>query len=110
MAAGGIVRGVSAGDRIRVTGSYVLDADHCWMEIHPVSRITVIGYQPVSTPSSAQLSPTHAAARCYPKTSSGNCYEPGEFCSTAEHGEAGVAGDGKTITCTNVNGYWRWED
>jgi len=55
--------------------------------------------------------PTHAApAGCYPKTSSGNCYEPGEFCSTAEHGETGVAGDSKTITCTDVNGYWRWED
>ncbi len=117
------VRGVSAGDRIRVTGSYVLDADHGWMEIHPVSRITVLSYQPVSVPSSAQPSPpaapapapapappTHAApAGCYPKTSSGNCYEPGEFCSRAEHGETGVAGDGKTITCTDVNGYWRWQ-
>jgi hypothetical protein len=114
------VSSVSAGDRVRVTGSYVLDADHGWMEIHPVSRITVIGYQPVSAPSSAQSSPSPAApapsatyaapAGCYPKTSSGNCYEPGEFCSTAEHGETGVAGDGKTITCTDVNGTWRWED
>ena len=25
-------------------------------------------------------------------------------------GETGVAGDGKTITCTDVNGHWRWED
>ena len=113
------VRSVSAGNRIRVTGSYVLDTDHGWMEVHPVSRITVIGYQPVSVPSSAQPPPaapapapsTHAApAGCSPKTSSGNCYEPGEFCSKAEHGETGVAGDGKTITCTDVNGRWRWED
>jgi hypothetical protein len=105
------VTSVSSGDRIRVTGSYVLDADHGWMEIHPVSRITMIGYQPVSAPSSAPPPPTHAApAGCHPKTSSGNCYEPGEFCSAAEHGETGVAGDGKTITCTDVNGYWRWED
>ncbi len=104
------VRSASPGDRIRVTGSYVLDADHGWMEIHPASRITVIGYQAVSAPSSAPP-PTHAApAGCYPKTSSGNCYEPGEFCSAAEHGETGVAGDGKTITCIDVNGYWRWED
>jgi hypothetical protein len=28
------VSSVSAGDRILVTGSYVLDADHGWMEIH----------------------------------------------------------------------------
>lgn len=115
------VRAVSVGDRIRVTGSYVLDADHGWMEIHPVSRITVIGYQPVTTPSSAPPPPSaappappppsHVApASCHPKTSSGNCYEPGEFCSRAEHGETGVAGDGKTITCTDVNGHWRWED
>jgi hypothetical protein len=116
------VRSVSAGDRIRVTGSYVLDTDHGWMEIHPVSRIAVIGYQPVAAPSSAQPSPppslpapapspTHAApAGCSPKTSSGNCYEPGEFCSVAEHGETGMAGDGKRITCTDVNGHWRWED
>jgi hypothetical protein len=108
------VRSVTAGDRIAVTGSYVLDADHGWTEIHPVTRITVIGYQPVSAPSSAQPSPsapTHVPpAGCYPKTSSGNCYEPGEFCSKAEHGETGVAGDGKTITCEDVNGYWRWED
>jgi hypothetical protein len=116
------VKSVSAGDRIRVTGSYVLDADHGWMEIHPVSRITVIGYQSVSAPSPAQpppspsppapaRSPAYAAPTgCHPKTSSGNCYEPGEFCSIAERGETGVAGDGKTITCADVNGYWRWED
>jgi hypothetical protein len=114
------VTSVSAGDRIRVTGSYVLDADHGWMEIHPVSEITVIGYQPVSAPSPAQPPPsaaapapapppTQAPAGCHPTTSSGNCYEPGEFCSRAEHGDTGVAGDGRTITCTDVNGHWRWE-
>jgi hypothetical protein len=112
------VRIPATGSRVRVTGSYVLDADHGWMEIHPVSRITVIGYQPVPAPSSAQPlppssapapPPTHAAAGCYPTTSGGNCYEPGEFCPKADHGETGVAGDGKAITCTEVNGYWRWE-
>jgi len=116
----GDVRVPPDGTHVSVTGSYVLDADHGWMEIHPVSRITVTGYQPVSAPSSSQPSPSSAApapsatsaaaAGCYPKTSGGNCYEPGEFCSTAEHGETGVAGNGKTITCTDVNGTWRWED
>lgn len=108
------VRSVREGDRVQVTGSYVLDTDHGWMEIHPVSRITVTGYQPVSpsSPSAAPApSPKQAtSAGCNPKTSSGNCYEPGEFCSKAEHGETGVAGDGKTITCTDVHGRWRWED
>jgi hypothetical protein len=26
----------SAGERVRITGTYVLDADHGWMEIHPI--------------------------------------------------------------------------
>lgn len=29
-----------AGTRVVVTGSYVLDHEHGWMEIHPVTRIT----------------------------------------------------------------------
>jgi hypothetical protein len=55
--------------------------------------------------------PTSAApppASCYPTASSGNCYEPGEFCSTADHGMSGVAGDGEKIVCEDNNG-WRWE-
>jgi hypothetical protein len=51
-----------------------------------------------------------APAGCHPRTPSGNCYEPGEFCSAAEHGETGVAGDGNTITCLASGSYWRWED
>ena len=30
------------GTHVRVTGSYVIDTNHGWMEIHPVSRITVL--------------------------------------------------------------------
>jgi hypothetical protein len=45
---------------------------------------------------------------CYPKTSSGNCYEAGEYCSNADHGMTGVAGNGEPIICENNNG-WRWE-
>jgi hypothetical protein len=45
---------------------------------------------------------------CYPKTSSGNCYEPGEYCPAADHGMTGVAGSGEPIICENSNG-WRWE-
>lgn len=101
-----------AGERVRVTGSYVLDADHGWMEIHPVSKITVTGHAAVATPAPSSPAPatTAAAAGCYPKTPSGGCYEPGEFCSKAEHGETGVAGDGKTILCRDI-GYttWHWE-
>jgi hypothetical protein len=105
------VSGVSMGDHVKVTGSYVLDADHGWMEIHPVSQISVVQAPPASSaPASSAPAPAPPApASCYPKTSSGNCYEPGEFCSKAERGETGVAGDGKTITCTDVSGSWRWE-
>jgi phosphatidylserine/phosphatidylglycerophosphate/cardiolipin synthase-like enzyme len=52
--------------------------------------------------------PTPTPSGCYPKTSSDNCYEPGEYCPNADHGMSGVAGDGKAIVCENNNG-WRWE-
>ena len=48
------------------------------------------------------------ATSCHPLTNGGGCYEPGEFCRNSDHGVTGVAGDGKTITCENNNG-WRWE-
>jgi hypothetical protein len=103
------------GDTVRVTGSYVLDADHGWMEVHPVSRIVVTGHTAAAAPGTAPSTPAPAttaaaASGCYPKTPSGGCYEPGEFCSRAEHGETGVAGDGKTIVCRDI-GYttWHWE-
>jgi Bacterial Ig-like domain (group 3) len=52
--------------------------------------------------------PPPPPAACHPRSSSGNCYEPGEFCSDADHGLTGVAGDGETIICEDNNG-WRWE-
>ena len=94
----------SVGDRVTVSGSYVLDTNHGWMEIHPVTSLTITGSAP---PSSA---PPPAPAGCHPTTSSGNCYEPGEFCPHADAGMTGVAGDGKTITCELVGGYYRWQD
>jgi hypothetical protein len=33
---------VSAGMRVRVTGPYVLDSEHGWMEIHPVTSLVPI--------------------------------------------------------------------
>lgn len=32
------------GEHVRITGSYVLDTLHGWMEIHPVTKIEVIKY------------------------------------------------------------------
>jgi hypothetical protein len=108
----------SAGDRVRVTGSYVLDADHGWMEIHPVTRLTVIGHAaPAPAPAPAPVPVVHhhhhhtpppAPAGCHPTTSSGNCYEPGEFCPTADAGMHGVAGDGEAIVCILESGRYHW--
>jgi hypothetical protein len=68
---------------------------------------------PPAPPTSAAPAPTTSApapSGCYPKASSGNCYEPGEFCSSAEHGQSGIAGDGKSITCENTDpgSTWHW--
>lgn len=101
----------SVGDEITVSGSYVLDADHGWLEIHPVSTLTVTGrVVPAPVPTTQAPPPSSAPSGCSPKTSSGNCYEPGEFCSTAEHGETGIAGDGKAIKCENTDpgSTWHW--
>jgi hypothetical protein len=49
-----------------------------------------------------------APAGCHPLTNGGNCYEPGEYCRNDDHGMTGLAGDGKTITCEDNDG-WRWE-
>ena len=60
---------------------------------------------PAATPAPAP-SATHAS--CHPLTNGGNCYEPGEFCRKADHGESGVAGNGEAIICEDNDG-WRWE-
>jgi hypothetical protein len=70
-----------------------------------VSTVPVPSAAPAPSP---PPSPAPSPAGCYPKTASGNCYEPGEFCSTADHGMTGVAGDGEAIACEDNNG-WRWE-
>jgi hypothetical protein len=57
----------------------------------------------------ASTAPASAApAGCYPLTNGGNCYEPGEYCRTSDHGVSGVAGDGEAIICEYNDG-WRWE-
>lgn len=71
------------------------------------SRPSTSSAPPTSVPK-PKSAPTPAPTGCSPKTSSGNCYEPGEYCSTADHGMTGVAGNGEPIICENNNG-WRWE-
>lgn len=100
----------SAGDKVTVTGSYVLDQNHGWMEIHPVTTLTITGHAAAPPPSQAAPPPSAAPAPagCYPKTPGGNCYEPGEYCPTSDAGMTGMAGDGKTIICELESGRYHW--
>lgn len=52
--------------------------------------------------------PSAAPAGCYPLTSGGSCYQPGEYCRDADHGMTGQTADGEPITCEDNDG-WRWE-
>jgi phosphatidylserine/phosphatidylglycerophosphate/cardiolipin synthase-like enzyme len=61
-----------------------------------------------ATKSKPTPKPKPSPTVCQPKTSSGNCYEPGEYCPDADHGMSGVAGDGEAIVCEENDG-WRWE-
>jgi hypothetical protein len=74
----------------------------------PPTTTTTRPPPPVTTPTTAPVPVTAAPASCTPKTNSGGCYEPGEFCRDDDHGVTGVAGDGETITCEDNDG-WRWE-
>lgn len=79
----------------------------------PPSPPAPVASAPVPPPPPAQPSapvgpPPGPAPGCHPMTSTGHCYEPGEFCSDADHGLTGVAGDGETIRCEDNDG-WRWE-
>jgi hypothetical protein len=68
--------------------------------------------RPAPAPVSAPPAPPHtlapAPAGCHPLSDEGTCYEPGEYCRDSDHGVTGVAGDGKTITCEDSDG-WQWE-
>jgi hypothetical protein len=63
---------------------------------------------PPTTTTTPPPPPPPPTTGCYPKTSSGNCYEAGEYCPSADHGMTGVAGNGEPIICTYNSG-WRWE-
>ena len=87
---------------------------------HPARRARPVPPVPAETapakpapPSPAPPPPPPATsapqpAGCYPRASSGNCYQPGEFCPHADAGMTGVAGDGEKIICTDNDGL-RWE-
>jgi hypothetical protein len=45
---------------------------------------------------------------CFPRSTAGNCYHAGQICAKKSHGESGVAGNGRAITCIDDAGIWRW--
>lgn len=76
---------------------------------HGQKRSTRVWFTPRQPPPPpAPTPPPPAPSGCYPKTSSGHCYEPGEFCPHADAGMRGIAGDGEAIICEDNNGL-RWE-
>jgi len=78
---------------------------------HGQKRLTRVSFTPRQPPPPPAPKPTTAPpapSGCYPTTSSGNCYEPGEFCPHADAGMSGVAGNGEAIICEDNNGL-RWE-
>jgi hypothetical protein len=75
-----------------------------------VNQIIDVGtyVAPVVAPAPTPAPTPAPSQSCYPIASSGNCYKPGEYCSDADHGMNGLAGDGESITCEDNDG-WRWE-
>jgi phosphatidylserine/phosphatidylglycerophosphate/cardiolipin synthase-like enzyme len=101
-----VLTGAGGGARAIAAASATFDSDFvqatAWSA--PVTAPTPT---PVPAPVPAPT-PTPAPVSCTPLSSTGNCYEPGEYCSDADHGLIGVAGDGESIVCEYNNG-WRWE-
>jgi len=78
---------------------------------HGQKRLTRVSFTPRQPPPPPAPKPTTAPPAptgCHPTTSSGNCYEPGEFCPHADAGMSGIAENGEAIICEDNNGL-RWE-
>jgi hypothetical protein len=80
----------SAGATVSVTGPYVLDADHGWMEIHPVWSITVLasaGTAPAPGPPTSASAPATASPPASPAAQHAWCT------ATASPANDGYSGD-----------------
>ena len=62
---------------------------------------------PPPSPAPAPSTSAAAPAGCYPRASTGNCYQPGEFCPHADAGMHGIDGSGNPIICEDNDGL-RW--
>jgi len=86
----------AVGDRVTVTGPYVLDSVHGWMEIHPVWKIGETA-QGSSTPR-----PAPAGATLRITSISPNPVNPGQYVTLAANGPSN---DACTITITYASGH-----
>jgi hypothetical protein len=75
-----------------------------WVTHGVITRFNVAQSSAAPPPPPSSAAPTG----CYPIAPSGNCYEPGQYCPTADAGMTGVAGDGRTITCELESGRYHW--
>lgn len=79
---------------------------------HGQKRLASVWFTPRQPPPppapKTTTAPPAPPSSCHPTTSSGNCYEPGEFCPHADAGMSGIAGNGEAIICEDNNGL-RWE-
>jgi hypothetical protein len=60
-------------------------------------------------PASPTTPPRTGPGGCYPLSSSGNCYQAGQFCSASDSGKSGIAGNGQKIACKPSGNRYRWE-
>ena len=86
----------AVGDRVTVTGPYVLDSVHGWMEVHPVWKIT----ETAGTSASSNSAPAGATLRI--SSISPDPVNPGQNITLAAKGPAD---DACTITVTYASGH-----
>lgn len=92
---------------VRAARQLMAKVEHELAPAHRSHHRTAARPGPSSPGRAATPGPGATARRCYPLSSEGNCYAPGEPCRAADLGVAGIAGNGQTIVCEHTNGL-RW--
>jgi hypothetical protein len=110
----GVLHGGSSGTSHQTAAANSLKAQAPLSGVPSASPGAPSGSTPSPTPTAARpaadapMPADQDSAGCQPLSNEGTCYEPGESCSSSDHGLTGVAGDGEQIVCQDNDG-WRWE-